>query len=197
MRTAHRLRSPRAIAIGHLLVGNKGDRAADRVHLEASLTGPYRFLELDDFRELGDEFIQPPDEPAPFGPLASASSYSAPDYRRLDLFYEQDAPDPSGRSTKVSWRCEELRQDAMSSLIMLIVSDHADARGAITIRMRGGDMAKGATLTASLRTAQNPSSVSFHQYLTDKLALVPVRFFETLQRDLATAGHACTCATEH
>lgn len=183
------------IAIVRLQAGNKGDRAAQRVHLEASLTGPFRFLEIDDFRELGDDFIQPPDEPAPFGPLASSSSYLSREQRRADIFYAQDAPNLSGRSTVVSWRCEELRQDATCSLIMLVVADHADARGSITVRMRGGDLAKGATLTAALRTTSDPSSAPFHRYLRERLELVPERFSQALQEELAVTDRACTCPT--
>ena len=183
------------ITIVRLLAGNKGDRAADRVHLEASLIGPFRFLEIEDFRELGDGFIQPPEEPAPFGLLASASSYLPSEQRRADSFYAQDAPALSGRSTMVSWRCEELRQDATSSLIMLVVADRADARGAITVRIRGSDLAKGVTLTAALRTAPNPPSAPFHRYLRDKLTLVPERFSEALQEELAATDRACTCVT--
>ncbi|KFL29473.1 hypothetical protein JP75_21230 [Devosia riboflavina] len=183
------------IAVVRLLAGNKGDRAAERVHLEASLTGPLRFLEIDDFRELGDDFIRPPDEPAPFGPLASSSFNLSREKRRADLFYAQDAPDVSGRSTMVSWRCEELRQDATSSLIILVVADRADARGALTVRMRSSDLAKGATLTAALRTAPNPSSDPFHRYLRDRLALVPERFSQALQDEFAVTDRACTCPT--
>ncbi|QEE21865.1 hypothetical protein FNA67_17475 [Youhaiella tibetensis] len=183
------------ITIVRLLAGNKGDRAADRVHLEASLTGPFRFLDIDDFRELGDGFIRPPDEPTPFGPLASTASYLPTETRRVDLFYAQDAPGESDGTTMISWRCEEFRQDSTSSIVMLIAADRADAKGAITVRMRGGDLAKGATLTAALRTAPDPSMVPFHRYLRDRLELVPERFSRALRKELDLAARACTCPT--
>lgn len=40
------------ISIVRLVSGNTGDRAAEKVHLEVSLTGPFRFIALDDFQNV-------------------------------------------------------------------------------------------------------------------------------------------------
>jgi hypothetical protein len=111
----------------------------------------------------------------------------------VDRFYAQDVPDADGRSNMISWRCEELRQDGRFSLEVLVVAGEPDARGAITARIRGSDMAKNVSFTAPLRSDAGHPTVPFSRHLKDRLQLIPARFQDILAAELAIERRDCTC----
>jgi hypothetical protein len=47
-------------------IGNEGDRAADKVHLEATLSGPFHFLAIDHFDVVLEDMLEVPDVPKPY-----------------------------------------------------------------------------------------------------------------------------------
>ncbi|KQX38196.1 hypothetical protein ASD04_11290 [Devosia sp. Root436] len=175
-------------------VGNDGTKAADRVHLEAVLNGPFHFRPLDMFDTLLEDMLEPPDVPRPF-------SFEQPYLRDLfgdrqqrpDQFHSQDEPEAAGGTKRITWRCEEFRQGTRYAIPTLIVAEQPLAKGAITVTAGAAALAKKTIVTAPLQMAPNGSSGSFATYLQDRLALVPSRYHDELLIELRRPDTACTC----
>jgi hypothetical protein len=175
-------------------IGNEGDRAADKVHLEATLSGPFHFLATDHFDVALADLLEVPDAPEPY--LTPYFS-NGPDLGtpRVDAFYPLDEPndDDAEPSRRISWRCEELRQGARFTLPCIVVAEKAEAQGALVVTARGALQAKAVTLTAPLKVSALPHPGPFANYLLAHLALVPLHYRRALAAELSVTDRPCTC----
>lgn len=176
-------------------VGNEGDKAADRVHLEAVLNGPFHFKPLDMFDTLLEDMLEPPDVPKPFSFDQSYLHNLLGDrQQRPDQFYPQDEPDAAGGTKRITWRCHEFRQGTHYAIPALILAEKPLAKGAITVIAGAAELAKKTTLTAPLQVQGHASSGSFAAFLRDRLALVPSKYHDELLIELQRPDTGCTCA---
>lgn len=177
----------------YIEIGNQGDRAAEKVHAEAELAGPFHFEPIDLFEDLFDV----PSIPEPHMFLTPVVPHRFGEERpRVDKFYLQDEPGSDGSTQMISWRCEEVRQNTTHSLPTLVVADEPRAEGAVTVRTRGASIAREVAVTAPLRAISAPKNLSFYLYLRERLELVPLRYQEALREELTKPGPSCTCVAE-
>lgn len=100
-RASDRIGPKGPVAYLRVTASNQGDKTVERVHLEVSLNGPFHFMAPEHFQELRDDFLQPPEVPAPYDPALNLSHLARGDLRRPDVFYVQDAA-IQGKKTKCS-----------------------------------------------------------------------------------------------
>jgi hypothetical protein len=175
-------------------IGNEGDRAADRLHLEATLHGDFHFASLDHFDALLEGVLEVPQVPRPMLSPDFFPDTLGAERRRVDEFYAQDEPADSAPSTKmISWRCEEFRQGTRFNLPTIIVALSGEARGAITVVARSALQAKPVTLTAPLKASADPMPGPFYRFLREHLELVPAHYRSALASELAREGQPCSC----
>jgi hypothetical protein len=132
----------------YVAISNQGDRAAEKVHLQAELTGAFHFEPIELFDNLLEDLLDVPSVPEPYFPGNFRASDFRDERQRVDEFYLRDEPEQEGAAKMISWRCEELRQNTTFSLPALIVADAPGAQGSLTLRTRGALIAKEISLTA-------------------------------------------------
>ncbi len=173
---------------------NEGDRAADKVHLEATLSGPFHFLAIDHFDIALEDLLEVPDVPKPY---LTPYFGDGPDLGtpRVDAFYPLDEPDDDDAepSRRISWRCEELRQGVRFILPCIVVAEKAEGQGALVVTARGALQAKAVTLTAPLKLSALPHPGPFANYLLNHLALVPLHYRRALAAELSATDRPCNC----
>jgi len=176
-------------------IGNEGNRAAERIHLEAELQGNLRFVPVGLFEELVEKFLEPPDPPEPEHNFAILTSreFQFPEARRADQFYMQDEPDAKEKTTYVSWRCEELRQGTSHKLTTLVLADGTTENGAMMVRAGGAILHKTISVTAPLTVNSAAISDRFCAYLSRHIEVMPQRYLKALDTSLKSLAAECTC----
>ncbi len=161
-----------------ILVGNAGDRAAERVHVELTLARDFRFAPFNHFAEIFGDRLEAPEPPTPnrlFHP-AMFPIGAETEVHRPDAFYEQDAPASDLSTTSISWRCEELRQGAQKNLPALIFAERPDARGALEVRVSSPVIAKATRKMAPLVARGEPSNAQLAHYLLRRVDVMPEKY---------------------
>ncbi len=179
-------------------ISNTGDRAAERVHVEAELRGDFSFLPLTFFDDILEEHLEPPDIPKPMSELIIPDLQSRlhPERLRDDVFHELDQPDADGRTTFMSWRCNELRHGASFDLPVLVVAGRVGAKGALVARANGAVIAKGVESTAPLVEADATADAQFCTYLARRLELLPEKYRDACADALRLVEANCRCGRE-
>ena len=158
-------------------VSNEGDRFAERVLVEAEIAGNFGFLPSNTILNLLDKSLEVPEPPEPTSllpPIDSPrfNSKAALTTRRVDIFHEHDVPDSSRNTKRVSWRCEEFRQDAKFSLGVLIVSNDPAATGQLKVSVNSAVLAKKEQQSIPLRS-QKLLLPAGPNYFLNQLSNVP------------------------
>lgn len=175
-------------------VGNQGDRTADRIQVEAELSGDFHFEPTDLMDQLFDDQLEAPDQPTDFPAVGvDLDRFAAVPPKRTDQLHPLDEPTTSGLSKRISWRGEELRQGAHHDLPVLIAADRAGANGVLKVTARGADLAKPYIGSIVLRGSNEAFVGSFSDFLSTRLYLVPSKYRRSVAAELAAASHQCTC----
>ena len=146
-RQLHKVFNVRGPALPVMIdVGNDGDRAAERVLVEAELTGDFRFIPPDSVQDAIRRFLTPPKPPRPdtlpFHLQTPLVPFAPAEPRRGDVFYEQDEATLESDTRYLSWRCEELRQGVHHDLPATIAASGPGAVGALKVTISGAFMDK-------------------------------------------------------
>jgi len=158
-------------------VRNEGDRAAEKVLVEAEVSAPFRFLPTDLVSGRLERVLEAPSPPKPHAGLSNLS-YPGFNFKdqlalpRVDIFHNLDEPDAGDEKTHVSWRCEELRQGAHFHLPVLVVTDQPDAKGLLEITASSAVLAKRTILRVPLEVWPM-SGVAGPAYFLQRLSHVP------------------------
>jgi hypothetical protein len=111
-------------------VSNVGELTADRVYVEARLSGDFHFAPLTILDDFLEEILRQPRVPRDTSSSAMYQvSFERPASPRADEFRALDEEGLSKACQRISWRAEEARQGATARLPMMIVSNHPDASG--------------------------------------------------------------------
>lgn len=167
--------------------GNDGTKAAERVLVEADLAGPFKFLPIDEVSKQLSSILKAPDLPRPDGGIGDLSDFSdfgsVGDHlpsARVDVFHSHDEPAAGGGSSHVSWRCEELRQDAHFKLPVLIVTTQPDAEGLLSVTASSAVLAKKTTMRIPLRVKPMTKAAG-PEYFLQRLIHIPLAFREAFR----------------
>lgn len=168
-------------------VGNDGDRAAEKVVVEAEVTPPFKFSPIHKLSKELSLQLKAPTPPKPnkgmldFSPsLPNLLSQLAPP--RVDTFHRVDEVDPTSEKT-TSWRCEELRHGVNYSLPILIVADDQNAKGVLTVTASSAVLAKKTILHVPLET-RAMDSVADAKYFLERLPHIPKIYRDAFREKL-------------
>jgi hypothetical protein len=176
-----------------LEIANEGDRAADRVLLEVEISGGFTLQPMSMQGDGLAEFLRPPPEPRPrshvLDPLQQHLSmeYRAP--KRVDAFYPQDTPARDGSVSRITWRCEEFRQGAVTQLELLVVAKRPAARGVLTVKLGSATIAKATEVSAPLLAA-GASKQPICAYVLRRASALPAKYVDVV-RDRLASIHGC------
>ncbi|WP_027992022.1 PIN domain-containing protein [Sinorhizobium meliloti] len=169
-------------------VGNDGDRAGEKVLVEAEVTAPFWFLPTDSISRLLKSVLRAPTPPKPSKGIADLAFRGGNlrehlDPARIDIFHDHDEPETGGQSTYVSWRCEELRQDAHFDLPVLVVTDQPDARGLLNVTASSTVLAKKTSLQVPLEVSPM-SKAAGPAYFLQRLGHIPEAYRKAFRTKL-------------
>lgn len=177
-----------------ITVGNDGERTADRVQVEAELSGDFHFEPLDMMDLLLEDVLAPPDEPVDFPSIDTPLDLGhSREPRRPDIMYALDEPSIALPSKRISWRAEELRQGARFDLPVMIAADRAGAAGVLKVTARGADIAKPCVGSVALKVSDQRYVGSFADFISPRLHVVPEKYRKALAREIAAPTRDCSC----
>lgn len=175
-------------------VSNVSKLTADRVYVEARLSGDFHFaplIILDDFLE---NILRLPRVPRDISSsVMDQVSFERPASPRADEFRALDEGDLSKACQRISWRVEEARQGATARLPMMIVSNHPDASGLLTVVARGTGDAVETSSSVPLRAMMPKDEPSIFEYLDARPELLPEKYRSPMAMHLGSRPDGCAC----
>lgn len=175
-------------------IGNDGDRAAEKVLVEAEVSGPFRLLPTNSISKELKSLLEAPAPPEPRSGLSHLFHHGinikdqlAPP--RIDIFHDVDQPEANGESTYVSWRCEELRQGTHFDLSVLVAAEQQDAKGLMTVTASSTVLAKKTILQIPLETLPL-SEAAGPTYFLHRLSHIPKAYRKAFRTKLEALGDA-------
>jgi hypothetical protein len=106
-------------------VGNDGDRAAEKVLVEARVSAPFQFLPTNSISKQLKSMLEAPTPPKPSRGIGDLS-YRGINLQdqlgppRIDIFHDLDQPKAGDQSTYVSWRREGYAKERISTFRFLL-----------------------------------------------------------------------------
>lgn len=168
-------------------VGNDGNRAAEKVQVEAKLEGPFYFSDPHDTRKGFELYLEPPKPPKPdrdpLSALVRRHIFDKPEPRRPDQFYPQESPDLNSQVDYISWRCEELRQDTWFELRTQVVGTEIGGRGVLTVTVSSAFLAKKVVLRCPVRMTGD-RTVAEAPYFLRRLRQLPRPYRQRFREEL-------------
>lgn len=177
-------------------IANCGDRAAERVHVELELAGPFHFEPHEAVERFTGAWLTAPSPPRPRQSLHFEPPFvPGQEPSKPHIFYLLDDPESDGSTTRLVWRCEEFRHGESFILPSIVRATKEAARGALKVKVSSAVMAKAVEATAPLICFEENTDNRLCTYLQERVELFPHRYQEPVLRALAVASRGCASAS--